>query len=543
MNGEEEEFSIKQYFIPFTNTKAISFIILIGFLVFFNMLLNNFVWDDRTFIQFNPDMRHLDLLYLLKANMFNNVNAGQYRFFVALYFVTQHTIFGDGVFFYHFFQLVIHIGNAVLVFLLLKKYFSKGLTFFLSLVFLLHPIQVESVSYIASSGNPLFTFFGLLAVVLIGKKSNLKKDISIFTLLLFSLFSKETGIIFLFLVVLYRFIFFRTNRMVYVLSGMGTLVIYSFIRFIVAGVYFSKVALAPIARVSLLDRLNSIPAIIFYYLKTFFWPKDLAIQQYWIIRERNFGNFYLPLLTEIILLIIMVTFGLYLKKSNKKTLFLFLFFSVWLVANIFPYLQFSALDMTVADRWFYFPIVGLLGILGFVIGSINKYFVSKTKLLWTIGFLIICFLSIRTVVRNTNWYDPVTLYEHDIKINDNFDLENSLGGELNLIGNSSEAAKHFKKSVAMFPHETNLFNLGLSYELKGDSKKAIELYKSALKSKNYGQVPRPHQHHNVTYIRLAVLLLRDNSPDAENIIRMGTADYPDDINLRYLEDLYQRQKK
>ena len=36
-------------------------------------------------------------------------------------------------------------------------------------------------------------------------------------------------------------------------------------------------------RVTLLERLQNIPQIILFYLKTFFFPKDLAIAQHWLI--------------------------------------------------------------------------------------------------------------------------------------------------------------------------------------------------------------------------------------------------------------------
>ena len=46
MSEQEQEFSFKNYFVPFTTGKAIWFIILIGVIVFANMLVNGFVWDD-----------------------------------------------------------------------------------------------------------------------------------------------------------------------------------------------------------------------------------------------------------------------------------------------------------------------------------------------------------------------------------------------------------------------------------------------------------------------------------------------------------------
>src|SRR5258708_40257019 len=42
----QEEFSFKNYFLPFTTIKAIHFLIIIGLVVYFNSLFNGFIGDD-----------------------------------------------------------------------------------------------------------------------------------------------------------------------------------------------------------------------------------------------------------------------------------------------------------------------------------------------------------------------------------------------------------------------------------------------------------------------------------------------------------------
>ncbi len=84
----------------------------------------------------------------------------------------NRAIFGEGPVAYHAVNLVIHVFNAALVFLLLWRLLTwrqsgaplrKYLAAFGSLIFLIHPLQTESVSYVAGRSESLSTLFVLLA--------------------------------------------------------------------------------------------------------------------------------------------------------------------------------------------------------------------------------------------------------------------------------------------------------------------------------------------------------------------------------------------
>ncbi|MGH7204441.1 MAG: hypothetical protein ACREHC_08415, partial [Candidatus Levyibacteriota bacterium] len=51
--SQEEEFSLKNIFVPFTTIKAIHWIVIIGFIVYFNSLSNSFILDDSAQIVAN----------------------------------------------------------------------------------------------------------------------------------------------------------------------------------------------------------------------------------------------------------------------------------------------------------------------------------------------------------------------------------------------------------------------------------------------------------------------------------------------------------
>jgi protein O-mannosyl-transferase len=481
-----EEFSIKRFFIPLTTSKAIHWIIIVGLIVYANMLFNSFLWDDITYITNNPQIHALTLqtfINTFKVNLFNS--GGEYRPLTAIYSFLMYSVFGNAQFFYHIFQLCLHITNAVLVFIFLRFFFSKKISLFLSLIFLIHPMQTEAVSFIASIGNPLFFLFGISALILSTKdKVGIGKITVIYLLLFLSSLAKETGILFIFLILFYRLVFHKKQIGAFLLGSSVSLSLYLLFRVVIGGVYLTKIVLTSIARLSLAGRLINIPEIFYYYIKTFFLPVTLSVDQQWVIRKINFSMFYFPLIIDLIFLTGIVILGWYIFKRQKSQFPVYLFFFFWFLIGIGLNLQIFPLDFTVSDRWIYFPMVGLLGLMALFISIVCKHFRKIQTYGYILALVILLFLSVRTIIRNTNWQNQLTLFSHDITIQDNFDSENNLGSAYTQIGNPKLALIHYKKSVSLLPNDTNLYNLGYTYEQLGDTKDARKYYQKVLADKS-----------------------------------------------------------
>ncbi|MGH7203950.1 MAG: hypothetical protein ACREHC_05900, partial [Candidatus Levyibacteriota bacterium] len=405
----EEEWSLKSIFVPFTTLKAIHWIVIIGLIVYANMLFNGFVVDDKTYIVNNSGFQSLSFIELLKGNVFNS--AGQYRPIPAMYFLFLYKTFSNISFFYHFLELILHISNTVLLFLVFRRLFNKQIAFVLSSIFLVHPIQVESVSYIAATDNPLFFLFGIVALYMSFKNVITNKEATaIFSLLLVSLLTKETGVLFLFIILIYKLLFNRKQFSVFLMSGIMTIIAYCIIRFGIGGIYFMKLAGVPIGGMTLMQRIINIPAIIFYYIKTLFIPFALAINQKWVITNVTSSSFYFPLIIDSAFFLLLCIAGFYVYKKNKKAFTVFMFFFLWFLAGLGMHLQLFPLDLTVADRWFYFPLAGLLGTVGIVVQTIKLQNKSIRTIIAVLVVIVITSFSVITIIRNTNWADNMTLY-------------------------------------------------------------------------------------------------------------------------------------
>lgn len=484
----ESAFSLKNLFVPLTTSKIIHFIILIGLIVYFNSLFNGFVIDDITYIVNYSPIHSFDLLSLLGKNIFNFDS--QYRPIPAIYFALLYALFNTNVFYYHALQLILHFINTILVFFLFRHFFNKHISFLTALVFLVHPMQVESVSYISASDNPMFFLFGISAMLLSLKNTiTWRRFCAMFSLLLVSLLTKETGVLFMGIIFVYRTIFNRKQLQTFFIFSVLTVLVYLAIRFGIGGIYFpqGRQDLLPVAPLQI--RLLTMPLIFFYYIWTFFYPIKLAVSQVWLIKQANLQTFYLPIIIDLLFFSVLAILGIYIGKKNTVKGKIFMFFYIWLLAGLIFHSQIFPLDMTVADRWFYFSIVGILGLFGtciyFYIGSIPK---KIMPIVYTVALIIITFLSLRTIVRNNDWMNNKILYSHDISVSDNYQIETSLGTEYYTDGNYPKALIYFKRSANFLRYGVNLANIGSTYEMLGDKKQAIPYFSNVIDT--YGHKKR-----------------------------------------------------
>src|SRR5690348_14991158 len=140
MNEQEKEFSLKQLFIPFTTLKAIHFIVFIGLIVFGNGLFNHFVGDDNSQILQNPAIQSISnipkFFFENRLTIADKSALGGYYYkpLFDVWFTLSYSLAGQNYFFYHLFQIFLHIANSCLLFFFFTKFFKKSLAFILSLI-------------------------------------------------------------------------------------------------------------------------------------------------------------------------------------------------------------------------------------------------------------------------------------------------------------------------------------------------------------------------------------------------------------------------
>jgi len=159
------------------NNQIIYFIglLILTFILYFPSLKNQFTnWDDDAYVPSNPNIE------LTKENMKKSFFEGEYHRMYAPLTALSHSI----VYHYYklnpkpyiFINLLIHLLNVLLVFvfvsLLIKKPYVPLL---IAALFALHPMQVESVAFIAGRRDVLYVFFYLLCLIFYIKSIDRKK--------------------------------------------------------------------------------------------------------------------------------------------------------------------------------------------------------------------------------------------------------------------------------------------------------------------------------------------------------------------------------
>ena len=139
-------------FNPYLLLTALAVIVFIGY---GNSLTNEFVFDDHS------------LIYQGKVNNFNEFLqrlTSSYRPLRTVSYSLDFAIWGENPFGFHLTNVLIHLANTIMVFVLARTITSRlRMAFVAALVFAVHPIQTDAVTYISGRRDVLFTLFYLIS--------------------------------------------------------------------------------------------------------------------------------------------------------------------------------------------------------------------------------------------------------------------------------------------------------------------------------------------------------------------------------------------
>lgn len=485
-----DENPLKSLFSPLTSAGVAILLFFIGITIYFPSFFNGFVADDYFLVVNNPLVHSLEHLPTLFSGTLGN-QGGQYaglyyRPFMLAYFAIVHVFFGNTPFLYHLMQLLLCIVNAFLLFRILKYFFSLHISFILALLFLVHPLNVETVAWIGGTNDMLFMLFGLITLQFVFKKKSGYLDLVLSgVFLLASYLSKETGLLFVPIIVLFS-VFFHKKRLISYLVMIGlSLFPYLLLKLGLARLGFGNIPPNLIAETPLPERLLTVPAILSYYLHNTFVPLGLVMPQGWAVRELTFLDFTGPLVLSVSFFILLLI-GLYTFRKQTNKFMLYTLFSIWIIIGFGLHLQLFPLDYTASDRWFYFPFIGMLGVLGIFLERYWGFIIKNRKIFIWAFVSVVCILSILTFHRTTQWKSGLTLWTHDVVYSrPDTELENALGYALIGAQRYEEAEAHLKHSIKLYSNSSNWTNLGVSYVRQKKNEEATAAFEKATSFQNY----------------------------------------------------------
>ena len=434
-------------------------------ILYIKSLFGAFLWDDEEQIVNNTLVHTLsNIPNFFSGSTFNTGGANTltgvyYRPIMMLFFSLVYSFFGASAWIFHFLQILLHIIVVVIGYLFYVNTFTKGkdlskekkskieaLGLLFSLIFSVHPLNVETVAYISAAQDVFYTLFGIMAIFVasnanISKKKNL---VITFIFLTLALFSKESALIFVILLIVHGLIFDFSKKYYYIAVSILSAAIYFFVRVVLINVSFGEYDISPISELNVMQRLFTIPKVIWYYISNLFYPDNLSVMQHWVVKNPTLLDFWAPLVGIVLILSV---FGFAFYKTKSKEL---LFFTIWATLSLGMHSQIYPLDMTVATRWIYSGLLGMIGMLIVLIFLLlQKYENSQVfkSIVVLLVFVSLAFAA-RTFIRLEAWQNGYLLYSKDILRNPNsFDLNNNYGVELFRNGSPEEALIYFEKSI------------------------------------------------------------------------------------------------
>ncbi len=136
-------------------------LILLTFFAYLPALHCGFIWDDDLYVTQNPmltDARGLREIW------FSAHTQSQYFPLVYTTFRFEHALWGLNSFGYHLVNVLLHGINAALVWMVLRRLSVPG-AWLAAAIFALHPVEVESVAWVAELKNLESFLFYLLALL------------------------------------------------------------------------------------------------------------------------------------------------------------------------------------------------------------------------------------------------------------------------------------------------------------------------------------------------------------------------------------------
>lgn len=459
--------------------KPYVFIIVIGTLLYSQTLFFDFTYlDDNVLIlDYQYFMRNLSNIgQAFKQDVFHvlHVESHFYRPILTLSFMIDTQLGSASPWIFHVTNIIVHIVSSCLVFLLLVKLkYTKDLSFFVSLIFTVHPLLSQAVGWIPGRNDSLLGIFILTSFIFFidfaeGKKT--RYFLGHLPFFIFALFTKETAVALPLICILYVRLILnrRTLSVTNIWVMIGWLIVLGFWFLIRRYTLGGGGGLSPFELSQSL--LQALPGLIQQIGKILL-PFNLSVMP--TIRDTNI---IYGILTIFILAIVF-----YKSKSKRITYAIFGF--SWFIFFLFPT---YAVRISSAENYFQLEHRLYIPMIGFFIGLIETDIVKKlnfrNKRTLIICGSIILILSIATFHYSKRFKDTFSFWK-DAATNSPHSsaAQKGLGNAYFRAGKYGNAEGQYIKAIELNPNEQMVHNnLGLIYMYKNLLKEAEEEFRKEM---------------------------------------------------------------
>lgn len=459
-------------------------------LIYSNVLHGEPQFDDEEYIFSEPLLQ--SPYSFIDLDIFQSFASGM-RPVTSFTFSLNRYFGGADTFSYHLTNLIIHTLNGIMVYVLVYmtlqsptlsnrySHNSSRIALLTSLLFLIHPIQTEAVSYIyqrAESLSSLFYLASLLSFIFAVRSESAKRTAAFLVLFsggfIVATGSKEIAVTLPLIAFLYGLFFLKREGVWKKVALPGLLIVAGIViaahRIMILG---KNTSAGFHLQFTMQEYLLTQLRVIVTYLRLLILPVQQNIDyDYPIYRSLLNGEVIMSL---IFLLAVLSASIIIYKKQRAAS-----FFILWFFIILFPSSSILPLKDVIAEHRLYLPSVGLFFILSSALvvlsDALNKRAFSRLTVFSI--FLMIFTLSASTYHRNNIWKSRIAMWQDVVKKSPRKSRPHTnLANYYLIAGNYRDAIKECLISLDINPGVMETYyNIGLSFERLGMKELAKEFY-------------------------------------------------------------------
>jgi tetratricopeptide (TPR) repeat protein len=467
--------------------------------IYADTLTSPFIFDDKNNIEENPHIRisQITLKGLAAAAFDSPLHKRPVAYFS---FALNYYLHGYNVVGFRLVNIIIHIISGILLYFFIQATFrtpalqscdthAKWISFFAAAIWMVHPLQTQSISYVVQRMNSLAAMFYILSFLLyVHFRMNPQKKSKGWLLSgcilagMLALGSKANAATLPFFIILYEWYFFENLSRKWLkdhIPGLaGLLLLLAIIALIYLGVDPLGKILAgyEIRNFTPIQRILTEFRVVIFYISLFLWPHPTRLNL-----DHDFALSYSltdPITTLLSMLAIAVLMVLAVITARNQRLISFCI--LWFLGNLVIESSIFALEIVFEHR-LYLPTMMCSLIIVLFVYRWAKPAWLKTVILCTLAIVG----SLWTYERNAVWRDRITIWQDCVnKSPQKARPYNNLGAALADEGRYNEAIAHYHKALQINPYYPNAYaNLGLTLAKQGKVEEGITQLLKALQIK------------------------------------------------------------
>lgn len=478
------------------------------------------------------DIANIQKLFSIRHSNFNSLFFNGPRWIPFWLNSINYQLGGFAPFYYRLFNVSFHIVTGIFVFYLVSialsglkknsffKQYSYAIAYTTTALFLLHPVQTQTVSYVIQGRMEglagLFVIAMGISFLKFAQANSLFAKVFFGSLLIISGFlscgTKEIAIVSPFLIMLLDWFFVAEGdwqsfkKRLFIHAGIF-IMIYGIYLYFLKPTFFTKLfGLKMEARNNIGNLLTEragekiLPGhffisqfkVVLHYIVMFLWPFTISVEYDWKLVTHFFAvDCILPLM---VLLMLAAIIAYLLKKNNTNVIG---FCALWFVIAVAPRSSIIPSSELLTDYKTYLASFGILLLLASgivkIFSELTPYLIARISIInhARAQYLLVTLLALPTGFltynRNKVWRSSEEFWSNIIEnAPGKARAYNNLGVALSEQGRVQEAIPLYKKAIAMdqhYPDPRN--NLAVAYSMSNKINLAIETLKMAIKMHPY----------------------------------------------------------